>query len=115
LSEKIPAKIVLFFTPAVVPWTEALRVQTPAGASVAAEKLKAVKPLAVPEPPVKAETPVISNPAGNTSVNCKPVKAIVGFGFVIVKLRSVVPLRGIVDGENALLMEGGAITVKVAL
>jgi len=57
----------------------------------------------------------VVNPAGSVSVNPTPVNATVEFGFVIVKVRLVVPFSGILAAPNDLAIVGGATTVTVAV
>ena len=55
-----------------------------------------------------------SNPTGNESVKATPVKAVLTFGFVIVKLRLVVfPVRTYVEPKT-LEITGGSMTVRLA-
>jgi hypothetical protein len=54
-------------------------------------------------------------PAGNVSVKPIPLSAIAfGAGFVMVKLRLVVPFRGIVAAPKDFVIVGGATTVRLA-
>jgi hypothetical protein len=54
-------------------------------------------------------------PLGNVSVNPTPVNATVAFGFVIVKLSTLVPFIGIVDASKPFMIDGGPTTVRVAV
>ena len=54
-------------------------------------------------------------PAGNESVNETPVSPRLVFGFVMVKVSEVVPFSKMLDAPNALLMVGGAATVRLAV
>jgi len=60
---------------------------------------------------------VTTTPVGSVSVKATPVRspAAVVFGLVMVKLREDIPPLAIVEGVNALLIEGGATTVIVAV
>jgi hypothetical protein len=54
-------------------------------------------------------------PAGNVSVNETPVSAAVfPDGFVMVKLNVELPFGEMAVGENALAIDGGATTVRLA-
>jgi hypothetical protein len=50
----------------------------------------------------------VAIPAGNLSVNPIPDSDAQLLGFLIVKLREVVPLTGMVAAPNALVMVGGS-------
>src|SRR5437899_580006 len=55
-------------------------------------------------------------PTGSVSVNATPFKAtVLAAGFVIVKVSDVVAFIAIVDGLNALTIDGGATTVRLAV
>ena len=71
----------------------------------------------VPEPqdPVSPLGLATTSPAGNASVKPRPVSATVALGFVMVKLSVVVAFRLILGAPNALAIDGGAITVRVAV
>lgn len=56
-----------------------------------------------------------TSPAGRLSVNATPLNATPVLGFVMVKVREVVPFSGIVAAPNALAIEGGVTTVKLAV
>src|SRR5450759_3261477 len=58
-----------------------------------------------------AELPML-RPAGSASVKPTPVSG-TAFGFMIVKVRVEPPFTGITDGENALVMIGGATGITV--
>ena len=106
----------LFFTPAVVPTTFTLNVQDVPAATVAPDRLMVLDPATavgtVPLQPVGGFRPLgvdTIRPEGSVSVKPTPLNAAAAFGFVIVKLRAVVPLSGIVGPPNALVMVGGRI------
>src|SRR4029077_15469866 len=90
----------LFFTPAVVPVTFTEIVQLAAGAKVAPDKLTEEDPATAVAVPlhvlVRPFGVATTNPAGRLSVKATPL--IVRFAFVLlsVKVRLVVPFRGIV-------------------
>jgi hypothetical protein len=69
-----------------------------------------------PHDPVRPFGAATAIPAGNVSVKPTPVSGIVfAAGFVRVKLRLVVPFRGIVAAPNVLVIAGGTATVTVAV
>ena len=73
---------------------------------------------AVAVPPqllVKAGGVATTKPAGRVSVKASPVREVVPLGLVMVKVSEVVPLSGMVDAPKALVMVGGAATVKLAV
>jgi hypothetical protein len=109
--------LVLFLTPAVVPVTVTLNVQLPLAAiapPASAIMLGAVV-VTVPPPQPAADPLGTVSPAGSVSVTATPVKAVVVFGFVIVKVRTLVPPIGIVAASNDLVIDGGPTTVSVAV
>jgi hypothetical protein len=71
--------------------------------------------IAVAVPPHVFVTPLgvaTTIPAGSVSVKATPVSATaLAAGFVTVKVRAVVPFKGIAAAPNALAMEGGATTL----
>jgi hypothetical protein len=75
----------------------------------------------VPQPLVLAlgvaATFIAPGEVGKVSLKATPVKAVEGFGLVIVKVSVEVPLGAIALGANAFVMEGGttADTVREAL
>ena len=71
-----------------------------------------VPPPHVPDNPLGVAT---TKPAGNVSVNATPVKEVLALGFVIVKVKDVVPLTPMVPAPNVFVIEGGDITVNVAV
>jgi hypothetical protein len=109
--------VVLFLTPAVVPVTVTENVQLPPPAID--PPLKAIVPgaVVVREPPHAVTAPAVDtvNPTGKVSLNATPVKAVLPFGFVIVKLSEVVPPTGIEAAPKVLVMLGGPTTVVLSL
>ena len=84
----------LFFTPPVVPVTFTLKVQDAVAARVAPERLTLPDPataVIVPPPhePVSPFGVETTRPAGRLSVNATPVREIVVFGLLMVKLSEV--------------------------
>jgi hypothetical protein len=114
---ELTAPVVLFFTPEVAPVTF-----TPMVHEVFTPTVPPLR-LTLPLPPVAVNVPpqvlvtfgefATTNPAGNVSVNAKPVSATVfAAGLVIVKVSVVVPFTGMVAAPKAFAMEGGAATVS---
>ena len=103
----------LFFTPAVIPVTFTVKLQLVPGASIAPDRLiidAAAVAVMVPPPqaPVSPFGDATINPAGRLSMNPAPVRVFEVFGFVIVKLRPVLPFKGIVGAPKLFVMVGGA-------
>ena len=112
--------VVLFFCPAVAPVTFTLTVQDAPATTL--PPLRVINPLpaaAVTVPLQLLVTPgafATTNPAGIVSLNASPVNGTVfPAGFVIVKVRLVVPFSGIVAAPNDLLMDGGNSTTCVSV
>src|SRR6476661_5726639 len=80
----------LFFTPAVVPWTLTETVQLALAANVPAERLMLPDPAtAVAVPPQVLFNPLgvaTTKPAGKLSVNAMPLSATPVFGLLIVNV-----------------------------
>jgi hypothetical protein len=110
----------LFFTPSAVPVTLTENVQLPPPAMSAPERLTEEDPAVavmvpapqVPDNPFGVDT---TSPAVSVSVKATPVNAAAAFGFVMVKLRLVVPFIGILVAPNPFVIDGGASTVTVAV
>lgn len=68
-----------------------------------------------PQEPVKPLGVEITKPAGSVSLKATPVSATVALGFVMVKLRVVVPFRLMLAAPKAFAIDGGPITVIVAV
>ena len=109
----------LFFTPAVVPCTLTETVQLALAARVPAERLMLPDPaVAVAVPPqvlFRALGVATTRPAGRLSVKAIPVKARLVLGFWIVKVSEVVPFNGMLAAPNALAIDGGVATVRLAV
>jgi len=105
--------------PKAIPTTFAATVHDPLGAIVPPDKLIVPPPAtAVAVPPQVLLKPLgeaTVSPGGSGSEKETPSAATVVFGFVMVKVKVEVPLSGIVVGLNALLIDGGATTVRLAL
>jgi len=69
----------------------------------------------VPPPQVLELPPVTVSPAGNVSVTETPVRVVVVFGLVMVKVNTLVPFNGIVAASKLFDIEGGPITVNWAV
>jgi hypothetical protein len=119
-SFDVTAPVVLLFTPLVVPVTLTANMQFPLAASVPPESDTLLEPIVAvitpaPHVPVRPFGEAITRPAGKLSVKLTPARALPVFGFVIVKVREVVPLREMLAAPKALLMVGGATTVSEAI
>jgi hypothetical protein len=103
--------------PVAVTFTE--KVQLADAARVALERLTVepaavaviVPPPQVPVSPLGVET---TNPAGSESVNATPVRLVPEFGFMMVKLRLVLPPGAMVAAPKDFVILGGASTVMLA-
>jgi len=109
---ELTALVVLSFWPAVVPVTLTLTLQDALAATV--PPLRLIDPLpavavTVPWQPLETAGGVaITSPAGSESVNASPFSATVfPAGFVIVKVRPVVPFSGIVAAPKVFEIDGG--------
>ena len=58
--------------------------------------------------------PIIFRLAGTVSLNAIPVSVVPVFGLVTVNVKLVVPFSGMLAAPKALLMVGGATTVRLA-
>jgi hypothetical protein len=119
-SVEVIAAVVLFCTPMTVPVTFTENVQeafaarfAPARLTLAPPSLAAIVP--TPHVPVRPLGVDSTKPDGSASVTPIPVNAAVAFGFVIVKLRLVVPFNTRKATPNVLVIVGGATTVRVAV
>jgi hypothetical protein len=116
------ADVVLLLTPPVVPLTVSKSVHEPLGAIVPpvieTESEGGTPMLKVNDAPPQPDagfTTVIARPAGSTSEKPTPVSAFDALGLVIVIVRLVVPSSGMLAAPNALVIVGGATTVRVAV
>jgi hypothetical protein len=109
----------LFLTPAVVPVTLTETVQLTLAASVPAERLTDVPPAtAVAVPPqvlVRFGVEAITRPAGKLSVKAIPFNVTFVFGFWMLNVSEVVPFNGMLAAPNALVIDGGVATVRLAV
>ena len=100
--------------------TFTLKLHEPLAAMVAPDRLTVplaataviVPPPHVPDKPLGVAT---TKPAGSESVNATPVKDVLALGFVIAKVREVVPLGAIVPTPKVFVIAGGDKTVNVAV
>jgi hypothetical protein len=122
-SVELTAPVVLSFVPAVVPVTSTENVhdEPAAGDAVSVPPDRLILPLPatavivpLPQEPVTLGVAATTRPEGRLSVNATPLRAMKVFGLVMVKLTEVVPFSGMLAAPNALLMVGGAATVKLA-
>jgi hypothetical protein len=93
-------------------------VQEPPAAMVPADRFTdEAEVVIVPEPqaPVNPFGLATTSPAGNVSLKPTPVKATVALGLVMVKLSVVAAFRLMLAAPNALAIDGGAMTVRLAV
>jgi hypothetical protein len=122
-SVEVMAPVVLLLLPALVPVTFTEKVQDDPAAGDAASVpldrvmvlLPAVAVIVPPQVPVNPLGVATTRPAGRLSVNATPANPLVVLGFTMVKLSVLAPFNGTLAGAKALLMVGGAITVRVAV
>src|SRR6267154_4923754 len=109
--------VMLVNIPGCVPVTVTLGVHWPPAAIVAPESEIVLPPVVAKVPPHAVPVPLTTvKPAGSVSVKATPVKASVfAVGLVTVNPRDVVPLMLMSEGVNALAIDGGATTNKLAL
>lgn len=117
-SIELTGPVVLFFTPALTPVTSTVMVHDAVAAMTAPDRLMLLVPgLAVKVPPRQVVTAPLgvdtTRPAGSVSVKLT-VSATVAFGFVMVKLRLLLPPTGIANRPKLLVVTGGATTVMLA-
>lgn len=118
-SVEVTLPVVLFFVPLAVPVTFTENVQAVLGAIVPPVKLTKFVPavaviVPVPQVPVKPFGVATTKPAGNVSTNPAPVRADVVLLFCIVNVSEVDPFNATLAAPNALIITGGAITVRLA-
>ena len=108
----------LFFTPAVVPWTLTETVQLVFGASVAPLKDTDIDPSTAVAVPLHVLLRLLGvatiSPAGKLSLKATPFSVRFWLVLLRVNVRLVVPFSGIVAAPNAFAMVGGLMTVKLA-
>ena len=100
------------------PGTLTETVQLALAANVPAERLMLPEPAtAVAVPPqvlFKALGVATTRPAGRLSVKAIPFSVTPVFGLLMVKVSDVVPFSGMLAAPNALVIDGGEATVKLA-
>jgi D-ribose pyranose/furanose isomerase RbsD len=108
----------LFFTPAVVPWTFTETVQLAPGASDAPLKPTEEEPAVAVAVPLQVVFRLFgvatTSPAGKLSVKATPFRVRFTLVLLTVNVSEVVPFSGIVAAPNALAIVGGLMTVKLA-
>jgi len=109
-EEMLP--VVFGWAPALIPVTLTTIAHEPTDASDPPVRLRLPVPaVAVTVPPQLPLSPLgveICKPAGKVSLKAMPVSAMaLVTGFMMVRVSVVVPLRGMVEAPNALLMTGG--------
>jgi len=119
-SVDVTVPVVLFCTPITVPVTFTLKVQEAFNARLAPARLTLPDPglaaiVPAPHVPVSPLGVVTTKPDGSVSVTPIPLSATVAFGFVIVKLRLVVPFSARKATPKVLVIAGGATTVRAAV
>jgi hypothetical protein len=118
LSVDETGPVVLFCTPAAMPFTFKLMVQEAFAASVALVRLiepDAAAAVTVPLQVVANPLGVaIWSPAGNVSLKATPVSPIVVFGLFSVKVSDVFAFSRMLAAPKALVIVGGVATVKLA-
>ena len=79
--------------------------------------MEAAEVVMVPEPqePVRPFGLATARPVGSVSPNATPLRATVALGLVMVKLRVVVAFRLMLAAPKALAIDGGPITVMLAV
>jgi len=114
-SVEVIAFVVLSFVPAVVPFTATVKVQDDPAAGEAVNVppdrlmlLLLAVAVIVPAPhePVTFGVAATTNPAGRLSTNPTPLRPLVVFGLLIVKLRVLLEFNGMFVGLNALVIAG---------
>jgi hypothetical protein len=109
-------EVVLFWVPMETPVTVTEIGQLAPAASVPPVNVSMLLPVIERVPPQGVVAPLGAvRPEGSKSVKSMPESATVALGFVNVRSRLVVPLKGIDPAPNALPIVGGASTVTVAV
>ena len=110
--------VVLTLVPDEMAVTLTVTVQLLLTAMVPADNVTLPEPaVAVTEPPqalVNAFGVATTSPAGRLSVNAMPLSATLLLGLVIVRVRLVVPFKGMVPAPNDLAIDGGVTTMTLA-
>src|SRR5581483_6004699 len=113
---EVTAPVVLVKSPPEVPFTFTEKVQLAPTPRLAPDILTALPDaLIVPQDPVRPLGEATIMPDGIASLKATPVSPMVfEAGFVIVKLRVVVPFTGMRAAPNALVSTGGSSTARLA-
>jgi len=115
---EVTAPVVLTLFPEVVVVTFKLTAQEPLAAILPPVRLTLPVPaVAVAVPPkvlVRPDGVATTSPLGKVSVTATPLKAVAPFGSVMVKVKLVVPPTTTLAAPNALLIDGGATTSRLA-
>src|SRR5215467_590325 len=116
---EVTFEVVLVLAPAVVPVTLTEMVQEALAATVPPARLTLFDPaVAVATPPHVLARPFgvdTTRPPGSGSLKPTPTSATVVFGFVILKVRLVLPFSATATAPNVLVIAGGATTVSDAV
>jgi hypothetical protein len=118
LSVDETGPVVLFCTPAAMPCTFTLTLQLAFAANVAPVRLIEPDPAAAVTVPVQVVTSPFGvatcRPAGSVSLNATPVSPRLELGLLSVKVTEVVAFSRMLDAPKALVMVGGAATLRFA-
>src|SRR5712692_9323631 len=123
-SVEVIAPVVLLLLPAVIPVTATEKVQVDPAAGDAArvppDRLMLPLPataviVPAPQEPVTLGVAATTTPAGRLSVKATPLSALAVFGLTMVKLSVLLAFSATLVGLKALLMVGGATTLRLAL
>src|SRR2546427_8114094 len=121
-SVEVTLPVVLLLLPAVVPVTSTEKVQDDPAAgdavSVPPERLMVPLPavaviVPLPQEPVTLGIAATTTPTGKLSVKDTPLSALAVLGLVMVKLSVLLAFTATLVGLKALLVVGGAATVKL--
>jgi hypothetical protein len=118
LSVDETGPVVLFCTPAAMPCTFTLTLQLAFAASVAPVRLIEPDPAAAVTVPVQVVTSPFGvatcKPAGRVSLNATPVSARLELGLLSVKVSEVFAFSRMLAAPKALVIVGGAATLRFA-
>ena len=118
LSVDETGPVVLFCTPAAMPCTFTLTLQLAFAASVAPVRLIEPEPAAAVTVPVQVVTSPFGvatcKPAGRVSLNATPVSARLELGLLSVKVSEVFAFSRMLAAPKALVIVGGAATLRFA-
>jgi hypothetical protein len=108
-SVEATGPVVLFCKPAAIPVTFTKNVQDALGARLPPVRLIVFVPAVAvivppPQAPLRPLGVEITRPAGSVSTKPTPVRVVVVFGLLIVKLKPVEPFSGMLAAPNALLI-----------